>query len=374
VAKESGAGRSAAARLLYVASFLVFLSIRAYSVTITGSPGSLSLEGISNFNVSQLSSTVEIKFSFEGKTPEIPPGLGSFVFLEGKNQITVKIPLDKEPSFSVTNNTLKIQWLKTELQANSIFDVKEPPAYPLGPSDRLIVEVYGIQDINKEVVVDPAGYVTLPLLDKLKVQGLTLDEFQRLLEGKFNEYINEPQINVQLKEYGSRFVNIIGEVQQPRRIPLRSAFRLLDAISEAGGFTANSGGIEIQRRNSSGILQKMIVSKDSLLSAGEGNENIYVFDQDTLNVLPISSVYVSGQVKSPQSLIYTKDLTLLRAIAKAGGFGEWANKDKVIILRQSSNGETQTLRINAGKIEKGKEDDTPLMPNDNIVVDERKLF
>jgi len=91
-------------------------------------------------------------------------------------------------------------------------------------------------------------------------------------------------------------------------------------------------------------------------------------------VLPVSSVYISGQVKSPQGIEYKKDLTLLRAVAKVGGFTEWAKKDKVIILRQDSSGQTQAIKVDVEKIEKGKIEDIPLMPNDQIVVYERKLF
>jgi polysaccharide export outer membrane protein len=133
--------------------------------------------------------------------------------------------------------------------------------------------------MKKEVTVDPEGFITLPVIDKLKVQGITINDLQRLLEDKLSEYIKDPQINLQLKEYGSRFVNVIGEVTNPRRIPLKRAFRLLDAISEAGGFTQQSGDVEVQRRNPDGSLRKIVIKKDSLLSSGNGNDNIFVFDQ-----------------------------------------------------------------------------------------------
>ncbi len=369
------AGGLKTARLLYIAAAFIVFAPCLYALTVTGGVGSLSFNDIGGFSAVQTDSGTEFTFLYEGKTPDIPAGLELYLFAEGKGRILLKVPSKSGINLSFSDRSVKISWQESgSSPKGSVFDVREAPQYPLGPGDRLLVEVYQVEEISKEVVVDPAGFVTLPLLDRLKVQGYTINELQKVLEDKFGEFINNPQVNIQLKEYGSRFVNIIGEVMQSRRIPLKTAFRLLDALSEAGGFTEKSGDIEIQRRDKGGILQKIVISKDALLSAGEGNENIFVFDQDTVNVLPVNSVYVSGEVRSAKSLTYTRDMTLLRAIAMTGGFTEWAKKDKVVILRKSSTGETQTIKADAGRIEKGKDEDIPLMPNDHVIVDERKLF
>lgn len=366
------AGGCLSARLFYILLFTLF-SFSALCLIIDGKAGSITFQDFGSFSVSGASPNLEIKIQYEGKKPQISQELSNYIKEQSQNLLLVVIPIEKEPVFLVSINTLRLSWKESKVE-NSIFFVKDPPVYPIGSGDRLLVEVYGVEDINKEVVVDPQGFVTLPLVERLSVKDMTLNDLQKYLEEKYSEYIQDPQINIQLKEYGSRFVNVLGEVDSPKRIALKKALRLLDAISEAGGFTAKSGDIEVQRRDATGSLQKILISKDALLSAGEGSENIYVFDQDTINVLPVASIYVSGQVKSPQSIQYTKDLTLLRAIAKAGGFTEWANKDKIIILRQDPSGETKSIRVDASRIEKGKDKDVPLLPNDHIVVYERKLF
>jgi len=358
---------------LFCILLLTYFSISLFPLSVDGKAGTIVFQDFVSFNISGTSSNLEIAVKYEGKKPTIVEELSTYVTDDEKNKkLIIKVPIEKEPTFSLSLNTLKLSWKEDKVE-NSIFFVKEPPVYPIGTGDKLLIEVYGVEDINKEVVVDPQGYITLPLIERVSVKEMALNDIQKLLEERYSEYIQDPQINIELKEYGSRSVNVLGEVASPRRIALKKALRLLDAISEAGGFTFKSGDIEVQRRDSTGALQKIRISKDSLLSAGEGKENIFVFDQDTINVLPVASVYVSGQVKSPQSIQYTNDLTLLRAIAKAGGFTEWANKDKIIILRDS-NGETKSIKVDASKIEKGKEKDVTLLPNDHIIVYERKLF
>lgn len=371
--KPNKAGGIMTARLLY-ALLLSSMLVSAYASTVRGVKGNIIVEKSSQFSVTQSGNSVQVIIPMTGSAPEIPADLKDFVSIGGKDRLIISIPLDKEPKISINRDSLRIIWINSGSPADSSIFSKEAPAYPLGTGDMILVEVYGLENMNKEVVVDPAGYVTLPLLERLSVKNMAINEIQKLLEEKYSDYINNPQVNIQLKEYGSRFVNIIGEVSNPGRIPLKSTFRLLDAVSEAGGFTSKSGDIEIQRRDDSGTLQKKLILKESLLSSGEGSENIFVFDQDTINVLPVSSIYISGQVKAPQSIEYKKDLTLLRAIAKVGGFTEWANKDKVIILRQDSSGQTEPIKVDAEKIENGKIEDIPLLPNDQIVVYERKLF
>lgn len=333
------------------------------------------VEQVRNLSVSSTGEQLVINCSFEGVEPVIPESANNMARISKDRKLSLTLPLNFEPLLSFTEKNMTITWRSEKAEAgDSLFDSKEPPVYPLGPGDKLFVEVYGVEGLSKELTVDPEGNITVPLLDKIKIQGKTLNELQRTLEERFAEYINDPQVNVQLLEYGSRFVNIIGEVVHPIRIPIKRALRLLDAISESGGFSEKSGDIEIQRRDSAGILRKKVIPRESLLSAGAGNENIFIFDQDTINVLIINSVYISGEVKDPQSIFYTQDLTLLRAIAKSGGFTQWAKKDKVVILRKNANGQTATIKVDAKEVEKGKIEDPPLFPNDHIIVYERKLF
>jgi polysaccharide export outer membrane protein len=236
------------------------------------------------------------------------------------------------------------------------------------------VTVYNVEDMDKTVIVDPTGNITLPVLDKVNVEGRTVTEFQRDLEQRLKEFIREPQVGIQVLEYGSRYVNVLGEVGTSGRIAIKGALRVLDAVSQAGGFTEKSGDIELQRRSPEGEVKSRLIPRESLLTGDKATFNIFVHDQDVLNVRPIKSVYVSGEVKSPGSFPYSKDMTLLRAVAKAGGFGQWARKGKVDLLRERPDGSTETLHVDADDIEKGKIPDLPLQPNDHVVVRERKLF
>ena len=290
--------------------------------------------------------------------------------------IAIEVPLSANPTYIWQTSGIIIR-LETLTGTNSgdqeIFASNSPPAYPLGPGDKLQVIVYNVEDMNQTVTVDPNGIITFPVLDKVSVKGLTVTQLQQHLEELLTQFVKNPQVNIQLLEYGSRYVNVLGEVVNSGRIPLKGAYRVLDAISQAGGFNEKSGDVEIQRRDENGLLQSKVFSREELLAGSSEKYNIFVKDQDVINVQTVKSVYVTGEVKNPGSFPYHKDMTFLRAVTLAGGFGQWANKGKVDVLREGKGGRT-ILHVDADKIEKGKEEDMPLLPDDQVVVRERKFF
>jgi len=287
---------------------------------------------------------------------------------------TVKLPYSWRPVVEWLPARLVFHWTTSKgASGKGLFSIGKPPVYPLGPGDELDITVYNVPDMKQSVTVDPKGYITFPVLDKILVQGYTVNELQQRIESLLNQYVKDPQVNIQLKEYGSRYVNVLGEVGRPGRIPLKGALRVLDAISQAGGFTSNSGTVEIRRKDTTGETHSLTLTQEDLLAGGSGNSNVYLLDRDVINVQGVKSVFINGEVKNPGAFPYKSDLTLLKVIALAGGFSQWAKKDKVDILREQDGG-TKVIHANATKIEKGSLPDIGLEPNDHIVVRERKFF
>ncbi len=343
------------------------------AVRVVGHPGEIQCIASTPIEVSSETAGTAMRWllRFKGNAAVIG---GLHEVTKSDTGLTVDLPLESKPTLTWDAEGLTFKWLVPgDRPGQSIFASYTPPAYPLGPGDKLLINVYNVSDMNQSVTVDPDGYVTFPVLDKVQVQGLTVNQLQHKLETLLAQYVKAPQVNIQLVEYGSRYVNVLGEVGSPGRIPLKGALRVLDAISQAGGFTTKSGDVEIQRRDASGKLKTMVVTQQELLGGNTEKSNIYVLDQDVINVESVKSIYVSGEVKSPGSFPYNQDMTLLRAITLAGGFSQWAKKGSVDILRQTGD-KPKRIEVNASKIEKGKIDDVPLEPNDHVVVRARKFF
>lgn len=111
--------------------------------------------------------------------------------------------------------------------------------YYVGPFDRLIIDVYGIEELSKrEVQVDASGRVSFPLVGLLEVSGKTPVEIEQEMVLRLRQaYIRQPQVTVNLKEVLSRIVTVEGEVKKPGLYPLMGRMTLVGAIAKAEGTT-----------------------------------------------------------------------------------------------------------------------------------------
>ncbi len=128
--------------------------------------------------------------------------------------------------------------------------------YVLKPSDVVRIEVYQEADLGKEVRVEGDGSVTLALIGKVKVAGMTLAEAQSLITDLYNrDYLVDPQISLLVVSFAPKYVYVLGMVGRPGKVamPPDQDLTLIDAISECGGVTrlGNPRKVRIKRADGS---------------------------------------------------------------------------------------------------------------------------
>lgn len=126
-----------------------------------------------------------------------------------------------------------------QLPAPTLADfASETRPYLLGPLDKLAVEVYGVGDLTRNVQVDAAGQISLPLAGTIRVAGLTPAQVEDQVEERLRgRYIRDPQVTVNLTETLSQHVTVEGEVDEPGIYPILGRMTLLRAIARAKGTT-----------------------------------------------------------------------------------------------------------------------------------------
>ena len=126
-----------------------------------------------------------------------------------------------------------------------------PSDYRVGAQDELIVSVWHEPELSEDVAVRPDGMITLPLLNDVKVTGLTTSELQALLTEKLKSVVNDPQVTIIVKAVNSRKVFLVGNVLKQGAYPLMSRTTVLELIAQAGGLGpfAKSGSIYILRKS-----------------------------------------------------------------------------------------------------------------------------
>lgn len=111
------------------------------------------------------------------------------------------------------------------------------PEYRIGPSDLLAVTVFQIQDLDREVRVNNAGQVSLPLIGAVAAAGRTVAELETQIARQYAaRYLQDPQVSVFVKEFASQRVTVGGAVEKPGIYPMTSSrLSLLQALALAQG-------------------------------------------------------------------------------------------------------------------------------------------
>jgi polysaccharide export outer membrane protein len=219
--------------------------------------------------------------------------------------------------------------------------------YKIGPNDLLQLTVIDFDDLNRQ--------------------------YQLLQEKNF---IRNPQVSVLILEYMSKRIYLIGAVENTGPYELLGRMTLLKLLSQAGGLTPEAGDqIIIIRQLADGNKTSLRIPVDDLLLESDPSLDVPLQPDDIINV-PVDKIvliYVTGQVNNPGAIEFRSadNPTLLRAIAKAGGFNERAAKGKVLIKRTDENGEEIEIKVNVGEIMKGKTKDVKLQANDVVIVPEK---
>ena len=108
--------------------------------------------------------------------------------------------------------------------------------YRIGPSDLLEIQVFGIDNLKREVRVNSRGAISLPLVGTVTVGGLTGEEAETLIAEKYGkDYLQDPQVSVFIKEYTSQRITLEGAIAKPGIYPIRGDTSLMQAIAIGGG-------------------------------------------------------------------------------------------------------------------------------------------
>jgi len=249
-------------------------------------------------------------------------------------------------------------------------------AYRIGPEDVLEINVFEVDELNRTVRVEEDGTITLPLIGRVAVGGLTQEGVaQRLTELLQAGFVKNPQVTIFIKEYRSRQVGVLGAVETPGSYPLVGRKTLMQMLSAAGGPTETAGNeVLILREGPNGDSSTIRVDLRELWVDGNTELNIPIEPNDVINV-PVDReirVFVTGRVTNPGPITakQSEGITLLQAIAGAGGLAEGAKQTAITVKRKGPGGRDVMFKVNYRDIVKGKRMDMPLQEGDVVVVPE----
>jgi polysaccharide biosynthesis/export protein len=118
---------------------------------------------------------------------------------------------------------------------SDLFEQNRP--YLIGPFDKLVIDVFGIEELSKkEVQTDAGGRISFPLAGIVEAAGRTPAELEQVLEDRLRgQFVRNPQVTVNLKETVSQVITVDGQVKEPGLYPVIGRMTLMRAVATAKG-------------------------------------------------------------------------------------------------------------------------------------------
>ena len=285
----------------------------------------------------------------------------------GKQKDLLETKIEK-----LTKRTASVSGVSIKaLSAQPSSEVKETTTgYTILPNDVLEITVYGAPDLTTTVRVADDGSISYPLLGRVKVINLTPAQLEEILAQKLSEgYIVNPQVSVFVQKFAK--ITMLGEINIAGTLELEEQMTILDAIAKAGGFTdaADVDAIRIIRVVD-GKPAAINIRITEITKKGDRSKNIRLLPQDIVYMPKLPEINVLGEVGIPGTFSLKGQMTILDAIAKAGGFTDMANIDTTKIIRVIDGKET-SIKVKVTGISKNGDDKAEnicLLPGDTIHV------
>jgi len=159
------------------------------------------------------------------------------------------------------------------------------PKYVIGPQDVLDINVWKEPTISRTVPVRPDGKISLPLLNDVQAAGLTPQKLGQEITADLRKYLENPQVTVIVTAINSRRIYILGEVNRSGTFQMLPNMTVLQALSDAGGFTPFAKLKDIYvLRTVNGRQEKFPFNYKDVLKGEKSQENILLLPGDTIVV------------------------------------------------------------------------------------------
>lgn len=289
------------------------------------------------------------------------------------------------------------------------------PVYILGTGDFISVQIFDSEDFSGEAQVIADGTLQLPYINRLYVQGKSLEQVTQMIETEYTRILKHPLITVTLTKPRPLKIAVSGEVNRPgfyiltlfdpeSRQPELRYPTLAEAIQQAGGVTlsADIRQIQLRRLQPSGTEQIIPINFWEFLQNGDSRSNVTLRDGDTI-IIPATTnfnqaevrqvansnlatspdtphnVIIVGQVNRPGNYVLVGGdanterpggyATVTWAIQQAGGITEQADIHQIQLLRITQAGTQQIIPVNLWELlQTGDLNNDPFLQDGDTII------
>jgi polysaccharide export outer membrane protein len=218
----------------------------------------------------------------------------------------------------------------------ALLEADADPVVRLGAGDVLNVQVWGRPELSGRHVVGPDGVISVPMAGPVRVAALTREEAAARVRQGLDRWYLEPTVLFTVEQYTSNRITVLGRVQNPGLLAFDHPPTLLETLAKAGSLPVIDKQATLTRCAIFRGRDKVIwVDLKGLLNGGQTHLNLRMKPGD-LVYIPDSAdtmVYVLGAVHRPGAYRLTPDMSVMDALATAGGPNEDAQPREIGVYR-----------------------------------------
>ena len=284
---------------------------------------------------------------------------------------------------TITSNNIPVTINESSTtEALPLFEQKNHPIYLLAPGDVLGINLWANPEITPPsaaasplsgFTIDQQGYLSFPLIGKIKAAGESLEGFSAKLQLRLATYLKQPDAQVTVLSYAGRKFYVDGAVKAPGQFSISNQPQnIFSALSNAGGAldTADMSNILFTRNGKSYNLNLLSLQRDNLspsqLLIREG-DSVHIFTKEN------RKLYLLGEAGVPSALfIPEQGMSLANVIGEGRGLNPLSsNRSQVYVVRDNSkNNLTQIYHVDLSTIANlALADRFKMQPNDIVYVD-----
>lgn len=252
----------------------------------------------------------------------------------------------------------------------AIADISED--YAIQSEDVLRISVIGEPELTTEQTVDPKGYVNIPLMGVLYVQGLTRQKLVDQISLGLSKYLVEPKIQVSLTQFRRPKVYVLGMVYRPGVVDFRPGDTVMEAVAQTGSFQPEAF-LEGSTLTHKGSKDQIALDLHKLFIQNDLSQNLVLQDGDTIYIPEnlTNKYFVLGEINRPGKFTLKDNMSVIDAISTAGGMTARASGKTAYIIRGDQQ-KPEKIKVDIGKFFKSADmsQNVTLMAGDVVFIPE----
>jgi polysaccharide export outer membrane protein len=247
---------------------------------------------------------------------------------------------------------LLLAWVSPGAVRAEVDPLSPPDASSLrvGIGDSLGIQVYGQPDMSSTEYVDDDGTINVALVGHVQVAGLSPVEAGTRVEKALSKgrFLVDPHVTITIVKSRVRLVNVLGEVRTPGRYSVGPNLSIMDLLAQAGGLTEKAAdtGYALHTEPNGTVTRTTL----DLKGMSEGTESLSTLTLqagDSVVVPHADQYYIYGEVKAPNMYRLEPKMTVIQAIAQAGGITPRGSDRRIDIKRPGKDGKYTIVHAKA---------------------------